>query len=182
MTKENRGIMADVDIRQIVELVQALDRSRFDSLQLDFGNFRLTLGKGLLGVDEQQSVAPQPLSANALPPAARAAASTAEASAAAQPAAPPPQAARAGAPGTVEVRSPIMGLFYAKPDPSSPPFVSVGTQVDEGTTVGLIEVMKVFNAVQAGANGVIAEICVENGHMVEIGQTLFRIRPKAEDG
>jgi acetyl-CoA carboxylase biotin carboxyl carrier protein len=130
MTKENRGIMADVDIRQIVELVEALDRSRFDTLQLDFGHFRLTLGKGPIGVEQQQSVPLQPPSANAVLPAAPAAVSV-----------PTPQPLRAAAPGTVDVRSPIMGLFYAKPDPSSPPFVSVGTQVDEGTTVGLIEVM-----------------------------------------
>ena len=175
MTKENRGIMADVDIRQIVELVEALDRSRFDSLQLDFGHFRLTLGKGPIGVEQQQDVPLQPLSPNAVLPAAE---STADVNASGQPAR-ARQPSRAGAPGTVEVRSPIMGLFYAKPDPSSPPFVSVGAEVDEGTTVDLIEVMKVFNAVQAGAKGVIAEICVENGHMVEIGQTLFRVRPKS---
>jgi acetyl-CoA carboxylase biotin carboxyl carrier protein len=73
-----------------------------------------------------------------------------------------------------------MGLFYAKPDPGSPPFVSVGSEVQEGTTVGLIEVMKVFNAVQAGAKGIVAEICIENGQTVEIGQTLFRIRPSSK--
>jgi acetyl-CoA carboxylase biotin carboxyl carrier protein len=79
--------------------------------------------------------------------------------------------------GTIEVPAPIMGLFYSRPDPSSPPFVSVGSEVHEGTTVGLIEVMKVFNAVQAGTMGVIAEICVEDAQTIEIGQTLFRIRP-----
>jgi acetyl-CoA carboxylase biotin carboxyl carrier protein len=170
MAKEERGFMDEVDVRQIVALVEALDRSSFDLLQLDFGNFRLTLGKGPLGVEQQPAIA------------ARAPASAPAPAAAASPPAPQPAPAKkavsAGAPGTVEVRSPIMGLFYAKPDPSSPPFVSVGSEVDEGSTVGLVEVMKVFNAVPAGTKGVIAEICVENGQMVEIGQTLFRIRPK----
>jgi acetyl-CoA carboxylase biotin carboxyl carrier protein len=72
-----------------------------------------------------------------------------------------------------------MGMFYSKPDPASPPFVSVGTEVDEGTTVGLVEVMKVFNAIPAGAKGTIVEVCVEDAETIEIGQTLFRIRPKS---
>ena len=162
VTKEDRGLIGDLEIRQIVELVEALDRSSFDSLQLDFGHFRLTLGKGGAPTEPAKPI---------------------ESSAPAPKPAPPPRAAatqsgQADA-GTIDVRAPIMGLFYAKPDPGSPPFVSLGTQVHEGTTVGLIEVMKVFNAIQAGAQGAIVEICVENAETVEIGQTLFRIRPTA---
>jgi acetyl-CoA carboxylase biotin carboxyl carrier protein len=83
----------------------------------------------------------------------------------------------AAAADTIDVRSPIMGMFYSKPDPASPPFVSLGTEVVEGMTVGLVEVMKVFNAIQAGAKGTIVEVCVEDAETIEIGQTLFRIRP-----
>jgi acetyl-CoA carboxylase biotin carboxyl carrier protein len=172
--------MDEVDIRQIVALVEALDRSSFDSLHLDFGHFKLTLGKGG-AIAEQLAIAqgkgisapiPAPVSSAAWAPRA-----------AAPPIPPGGVTAAEKRPGdaatddTIGVRAPIMGLFYSKPDPGSPPFVSPGTEVHEGTTVGLIEVMKVFNAVQAGAKGIIAEICVDNGQMVEIGQTLFRIRP-----
>lgn len=169
VTKEDRGLIGDLEIRQIVELVEALDRSSFDSLQLDFGHFRLTLGKG--GAPTEPS-SPAPAQAKSV-----------SSSAPAPIPVPPPRATAtqpgdAGA-GTIDVRSPIMGLFYSKPDPGSPPFVALGTEVHEGTTVGLIEVMKVFSAVQAGAKGLIVEICVENAETVEIGQTLFRIRPTA---
>jgi acetyl-CoA carboxylase biotin carboxyl carrier protein len=70
-----------------------------------------------------------------------------------------------------------MGMFYPQPEPGSPPFVAVGTEVKEDTTVCLIEVMKTFNAVTAGVKGVITEICAESAQMVEYGQVLFRVRP-----
>jgi acetyl-CoA carboxylase biotin carboxyl carrier protein len=70
-----------------------------------------------------------------------------------------------------------MGMFYPQPEPGSPPFVSLGSQVKEDTTVCLIEVMKTFNAMTAGVKGVITEICVQNAQLVEYGQVLFRVRP-----
>ena len=167
MTKEGRGLIGDLEIRQIVQLVEALDRSGLDSLQLDLGHLRLTLGKAGAAIEPSSPVQGTAAQTAAMPPA---------------PAETPPAAAKplaGGAVGTVDVRAPIMGLFYSKPDPGSPPFVSLGSEVHEGTTVGLIEVMKVFNAVQAGAKGVITEICVKDAETIEIGQTLFRIRPAA---
>ena len=168
MTEDDGGLIGDLEIRQIVQLVEAFDRSNLDTLQLDLGHFRLTLGKAGARIEPSS-----PLQMTSAPSAA----------ATPKPIPPKPEASSptptsaAGAAGTVDVRSPIMGIFYSKPDPGSPPFVSLGAKVDEGTTVGLIEVMKVFNAVQAGANGSIAEICVKDGETVEIRQTLFRIRP-----
>ena len=182
MTKDDRGLISDLEIRQIVALVEALDRSSFNSLQLDVGRFRLTLGKGGAGTElpslaQAKSVAgsaPAPgIGTAQAPPVAAAPMPASDARVAATQ---PEEAAPAD---TIDVRSPIMGLFYAYPDPASPPFVSLGTEVDEGTTVGLIEVMKVFSAVQAGAKGTIVEICVQNAETVEIGQALFRIRPAA---
>ena len=184
MTKKDCGLIGDVEIRQIVALVEALDRSSFDSLQLDFGHFRLTLGKAGTRTELPSITQAQPKPVSGAPPASGSA--TAQTSPTAVPPAPGPSARATAkrprdtaAAGTIDVRSPIMGLFYSNPDPASLPFVSLGTEVHEGTTVGLIEVMKVYNAVQAGAKGVIVEICVENGETVEIGQTLFRIRPTA---
>ena len=77
----------------------------------------------------------------------------------------------------VPVYSPMVGTFYAAPEPSAPPFVELGGKVDEDTTMGLIEVMKVFNSIRSGANGVVAEILVQNAQFVEYGQPLFLIKP-----
>jgi acetyl-CoA carboxylase biotin carboxyl carrier protein len=80
--------------------------------------------------------------------------------------------------GTIEIKAPIIGRFYEKPEPGATPFVKLGAEVNEDTTVGLIEVMKLFQAVRAGVSGVITEICVQDSQIVEYGQVLFRVRPR----
>jgi acetyl-CoA carboxylase biotin carboxyl carrier protein len=168
-------LISDIQFRQIIALIEALDRSDFGSLQLDAGHFRLILGKRTqtaapLRVMESKSATPAPVPFSQVLPAPRPA-QDGEKQTRKKPSEPTTSA------DTVDVRSPIMGMFYSKPDPASPPFVSLGTEVDTGTTVGLVEVMKVFNAIQAGAKGTIVEVCVEDAETIEIGQTLFRIRP-----
>jgi acetyl-CoA carboxylase biotin carboxyl carrier protein len=71
-----------------------------------------------------------------------------------------------------------MGMFYAQPEPGAPPFVTVGSNVREDTTVALVEVMKTFNAVTAGVRGRIVDVCVQNAELVEFGQALFRVAPE----
>lgn len=79
--------------------------------------------------------------------------------------------------GAVEVKSPMLGRFFAAPSPTDPPFVTVGQQVRSGDTVALLEVMKLFNTVTADCSGRVVDIRVGNGEMVEFGQTLFVIQP-----
>jgi biotin carboxyl carrier protein len=71
-----------------------------------------------------------------------------------------------------------MGMFYAQPEPGAPSFVTVGSTVNEDTTVALVEVMKTFNAVSAGVRGKVVEICAQNAQLVEFGQVLFRVVPE----
>jgi acetyl-CoA carboxylase biotin carboxyl carrier protein len=81
--------------------------------------------------------------------------------------------------GGVPINAPMVGTFYAAPEPGAAPFVKLGTKIDDETTVALIEVMKVFNAVQSRVNGVIVDVCVQNGQFVEYGQTLFVVKPES---
>lgn len=74
-----------------------------------------------------------------------------------------------------EVLSPIPGTFYRKPNPDAQPFVDIGTEVDEDTTVCLVEVMKTFNEIKAGAKGKIVAIKAENEQFVNPGDVLFVI-------
>ena len=69
----------------------------------------------------------------------------------------------------------MLGVFYIADAPGEEPFVSVGAQVEPDTVVGIIEVMKMMNTVQAGLSGTIVEVCVENAELVEDGQTLFKV-------
>ena len=82
--------------------------------------------------------------------------------------------------GLVEITSPVNGVFYRCPSPGEPPFVEVGDEVEVGSTLGVIEAMKVFSDVICEHYGVIAEVCVENAQAVSTGHVLFRIRPQGE--
>ncbi len=76
---------------------------------------------------------------------------------------------------THDVTSPLPGTFYRAESPSSPPFVEVGASVAAGDTVGLVEVMKMFNPVTAEVAGTVVEICVESEDAVEAGDVLMRV-------
>jgi acetyl-CoA carboxylase biotin carboxyl carrier protein len=77
----------------------------------------------------------------------------------------------------VEIKSPIVGTFYATPSPDSEPYVDIDSAVGPQTVVCIIEAMKVMNEIKAETSGTIAEILVTNGQAVEYGQVLFKVRP-----
>ncbi len=84
--------------------------------------------------------------------------------------------ARSAAESLVSVTSPLVGVFYASPAENAAPYVSVGDRVTKGQTLCIVEAMKLMNEITAEEDGVIAEICVVNGQVVEYGTELFRIR------
>ena len=169
--------LKEEDVQRLARLIESLDASTFDYMQLQVGNMKVTIGKGAVPVGapavaalETPAYAPPP------PPPPR----PAPVASAPPPVQTKPAGKRAASDvpaGTIEIKSQIMGMFYPQPEPGSPPFVSIGTEVKEDTTVCLIEVMKTFNAMTAGVKGVITEICAESAQMVEYGQVLFRVRP-----
>ena len=79
--------------------------------------------------------------------------------------------------GVVTIESPMLGTFYRAEAPGAAPFVDVGARVDVGSTVCLIEVMKMMSSIAAGVTGTIVEVCAENAELVEQGQPLFRVKP-----
>jgi acetyl-CoA carboxylase biotin carboxyl carrier protein len=74
-----------------------------------------------------------------------------------------------------EVVSPVPGIFYRRPDPDSDPFKAEGDEVAEGDTIGLVEIMKNFQEVEADVAGKLAEYAVENEEEVEAGQTIAAV-------
>ena len=78
-------------------------------------------------------------------------------------------------PDVLVVRSPLVGVFYAAPAENAEAFVSVGDRVKRGQVLCIVEAMKLMNEITAEADGVIKEICVTNGQVVEYGTELFRI-------
>jgi acetyl-CoA carboxylase biotin carboxyl carrier protein len=86
----------------------------------------------------------------------------------------PAPAASAVSRGAV-IPSPMVGTFYASPSPDAPPFVSVGSVVNDKTIVCIIEAMKVFTEIPAEVSGTIVEVLARSGQPVEFGQPLFRV-------
>jgi acetyl-CoA carboxylase biotin carboxyl carrier protein len=74
-----------------------------------------------------------------------------------------------------EVRSPIVGVFYAAPAPDADPFVTIGSKVKKGDVLCIIEAMKLMNEITAECDGEIVDICMKNGDLAEFEQVLFKI-------
>ncbi len=157
-----------IDIRKLKELVRLMVTNDLSELDLRDEQQQVTVKRG--GNQAQpviQQVAP---------------AAPAVAAPAAAPAAVAPPAAAATEPaaddGLVPIESPMVGTFYAKPNPEKPNFVSVGDSIGPDSVVCLIEAMKIFNEIKAERSGTVAKVLVENGDAVEFGQPLLLIKPE----
>ena len=77
----------------------------------------------------------------------------------------------------VDIKSPIVGTFYAGPSPDSKPYIAVGDTVEPDSVVCIVEAMKVMNEIKAEASGTIVKILCKTGEAVEFGQVIFRVKP-----
>lgn len=146
------------DLRYVRELAKALRQYDLDEIEIESGEQRILLRRG--GAVEAAPVAARP--------------AVQEAPAAAPAPAPAPAPAQAAA-GTY-ITSPFVGTFYRSANPDSPPFVEVGSTVQRGQTLCIVEAMKLFNELEAEFPCVIEEILLENAKPVEYGAKLFRVR------
>jgi acetyl-CoA carboxylase biotin carboxyl carrier protein len=158
----------------VLEILKLFEQSKFDFLQLEQGERKITVSKGgYVPIEAGGTRTPTSSSSSA-------SSSAAATHAAARPAAAAPQAEPKPSSipaGLIAVTAPMVGKFYSAPAPSDPPYVEVGSKVVAGATVGLIEVMKVFASVKTETAGVIERILVSSGEFVEFGQPLFLLRP-----
>lgn len=81
---------------------------------------------------------------------------------------------------TVSVKSPMIGVYYEAPAENAEPFVKVGDHVHKGDVLCIVESMKLMNDIVAENDGVIEDICVSNGQLIEYGSELFRIKEMSE--
>ncbi len=79
-------------------------------------------------------------------------------------------------PNLYNVTSPMLGVFYSSPSPESESFVKVGDKVKKGDVLCIIEAMKLMNEIASEREGIIEEVCLSNGEIVEYGKTMFKIR------
>ena len=86
-------------------------------------------------------------------------------------------AAPAAGPQLSEIKSPMVGTFYQSPEPAAQPYVKVGSRVNVGQVVCIIEAMKIMNEIESEVSGVVREVVAQNAQPVEFGQVLFRVDP-----
>ena len=149
----------------VAEIVRLLEESEFDELHIEQDGLKLTLKRGS---------APTAPGAPPAPPVA-----DGPAGAGRKPRGEPPATAAARG---VQVTAPFVGIFHRAPKPGAPPYIEVGSEVQEDTIIGIIEVMKLMNAVRAEARGTVVEILVADGAVVEYAQALVRISRGAQRG
>ena len=164
-----------MNVKEIRELADLVARRGLASLELEREGFRLRI-EGPRPVPRD---AASPLAAPVYPAVPVTWDDKAPRSAPSAPAAAPPAAAPAAEAeaGLHVVTSPIVGTFYRSPNPDSEPFVKVGDAVDKGSTLCIVEAMKLMNEIEADVAGTIAEVYPKNGQPVEFGEKLFAIRP-----
>lgn len=157
-----------MDIRKVKKLIELVEESGIAELEISEGEESVRIsrypdGGGLSYAAAPSMPAPNPLASAAVPPVSDAA-----------PAAEPP--ARG-----VEVTAPMVGTFYSSPSPGAKPFVEIGTEVNPGDTLCIIEAMKMMNQIEAEVSGTIKSIRAQNGDPVEYGQILFVIDPRGNE-
>lgn len=153
----------------VTEILRILETSPYDELRLETDRFTLILERSDApegGWTQERHTRAEPAVENATATEETPAASAKEAA----------KQAEAPQEGLVDVRSPLPGTFYRAPKPGAPPFVEVGSKVDDHTVVAIIETMKLMNSAYAGTDGTVAEICVENGEFVDSGAVIMRVR------
>ena len=168
-----------IDLEFIQGLIQAVDQSGIDSIDITRAGTRIRVSKTPPPPPAAAPAAQMPTQMFSVPQAAPAPAAHAPAPTGGGAA--PAAGAAGGAPArdenVVEITSPMVGTFYRSPSPEAPPYVEVGSQVRKGQTLCILEAMKLMNEMEAEIDGTIRAVLVENTDPVEFGQPLFLIEP-----
>jgi acetyl-CoA carboxylase biotin carboxyl carrier protein len=169
------GSFANPEIGQIEQLLRFMSEHNLEEFEYSRGDLRIRLKKpGTATVVTVPRPAAEIIVPGAVPasnpaPATSGAVSTNSAAVT--------EAELRGGDDLFLVKSPIVGTFYGSPSPGAEPFVKVGSYIESGQTLCIVEAMKLMNEIEAETSGEVLRIFVENGQPVEYGQPLFGIRP-----
>ncbi len=174
--------MKNVTSDEIKSLIEIFDDSEWRELALQVGDFRIFLSRDPNGADAPWSseVSATIISPEAAPKPAggRVTAAHEPSPATATDSKPDVAGAQDEVPDHyVVVRAPTIGIFYLAPTPGAASYVEIGETVDTDTEICLIEVMKLFTSVHAGIRGIVRQVCIQDGAMVEYNTPLFYIEP-----
>ncbi|WP_445748088.1 acetyl-CoA carboxylase biotin carboxyl carrier protein [Polaribacter sp.] len=160
-----------MDIKEIQNLIKFVAKSGASEVKLEMEDVKITIKTGpgytettYVQAAPVQQVAPQVAAAPVSQPVVS------------ETPAPVAKAADSSA-NYITVKSPIIGTFYRKPSPDKPNFVEVGSEINAGDVVCVIEAMKLFNEIESEISGKIVKILVDNASPVEFDQPLFLVDP-----
>lgn len=156
----------EINVEQVKALIELMVTNELTRIEITEGDGHLLLRRGQAVVASPSLAMPQYLAPAAAAPAPAAPPA---------PSAPPPPATPSEK--EILIRSPMVGTFYASPEPEAPPFVNVGSTVNANTVVCLVEAMKVFNEIKAETSGRITKVLAKSGQAVEFDQPLFAVTP-----
>jgi acetyl-CoA carboxylase biotin carboxyl carrier protein len=173
-----------VDLPEIEKLLDFMRKHGLEEFEYERQGFRIRLKKpSSPSYAFSPGQAPEIVVASAQPHTSHASPSASGAASAASSGAAPAAGQHTPAADTMRaedlhiVKSPIVGTFYVAAGPDADPFVSIGSKVETGQVLCIIEAMKLMNEIESDAAGEVVRIFVENGHPVEYGEALFGIRP-----
>lgn len=143
-----------MNLKKIEEVIRLMEKHSLTEISVEEEGVKIHLRKGPAGVIEKSiQAAPLLTPGVALPP------------------------EKEESTNVVEIKSPMVGTFYPSPAPDAKPFVSVGSKINVGDVLCIIEAMKLMNEIKSEVKGKIVDVLVENGNPVEFGQVLFLVEP-----
>lgn len=155
-----------MDLRKVKKLIELLEESNLNEMEIREGEESIRLSRGAPAVHHAPAMVHMASAPESHPPAAGRPAAHDEAE----------SAAAGGIPSGHQVTSPMVGTYYASPEPDAEPYVAVGARVEAGETLCVIEAMKIFNQIESDAAGTVVHIQKHNGEAVEYGELLFVIQ------
>ncbi|NDE77621.1 MAG: acetyl-CoA carboxylase biotin carboxyl carrier protein [Chitinophagaceae bacterium] len=158
-----------MDFKQIQELIKMVNKSNIGEVTIEQKDFKVTVKQKEDKVT--QVVSSAPVQVQAAPAPAPAAAAPAPAASVEKPKAAPV------ADNLITIKSPMIGTFYRKSAPDKPNFVEVGTEINTGSVVCIIEAMKLFNEIESEVKGRVVKVLVDDASPVEYDQPLFLVEP-----
>ena len=153
-SNEGKDIFSLERLRQLIDLMKEHDLGEID-LQQDAQRIRLTRGSLPTMTMPAVVASAAPASSSSAPPSVA--------------------ASEQEGPHIVTIKSPMVGTFYARPNPNSKNYVEVGSAIQPDTTICIIEAMKVFNEIPAEVRGKIVSVLVQNEEAVDFGRPLFKV-------
>jgi len=158
-----------MDLRKVKKLIELLEESNLNEMEIKEGEESIRLSRGAHVVHQAPAMPAHSAHKAEGHHAGAARGASVEESASAS--APP-----ADIPSGHQIFSPMVGTYYSAPEPDAAPFVTVGSQVEVGDTLCVIEAMKIFNQIESDQSGTVVHIQKDNGEAVEYGELLFVIQ------